>query len=169
MTATPEEHRESVATTDEKHNGHSKDIEADTPVFNDVTWSFTRIVAVAALCIVYVGSQMLLYFVSPSLDYITVDLNTAFPNWLLTANTLAVAAVCPFVGYLTDLLGRRWMAVFGTICLLISSILMGVAKNLAVGVLSMAIGGVGAGICELTALAGYVLSPRMTIDILLCE
>lgn len=153
MTGSAEEHRESVATLDEKHH-EKKDLEADTPIFEDVTWSFTRVVAVAALCIVYVGSQMLLYFVSPALDFISADLKTTIPNWLLTANTLAVAAVCPFVGYLTDLLGRRWMAVFGTVCLLISSILMGVAKNLAVGILSMAIGGVGAGICELTALAG---------------
>lgn len=156
MSSTPEEHRESSATLDEKHNDHkSKDIEADTPVFDDVTWSFTRVVAVAALCIVYVGSQMLLYFVSPALDYISRDLHTPFPNWLLTANTLSVAAICPFVGYLTDLLGRRWMAVFGTVCLLVSSIVMGVAKSLAVGVVSMTIGGIGAGICELTALAGY--------------
>lgn len=155
MSDAPEERHESSATPDEKNNkSNSKDIESYTHVFDDVTWTFTRVVAVAALCIVYVGSQMLLYFVSPALDFISEDLHTRFPNWLLTTNTLAVSAICPFVGYLTDLLGRRWMAVFGAVCLLVSSIVMGIAKSLAVGVVSMAIGGVGAGICELTALAG---------------
>lgn len=146
----PPEHRESNASVDEK----GKDVEANGGHYEDIPWTFTRLVAVAALCIVYVGSQMLLYFVSPALDYISVDLNTAIPNWLLTANTLAVAAICPFVGYLTDMFGRRWMAVLGTICLLVSSIVMGVAKSLATGIVAMALGGIGAGICELTALAG---------------
>ena len=73
---------------------------------------------------------------------------------MLTANTLAVAAVCPFVGYLTDLLGRRWVCVFGTVCLIVGSIVMATAKSLGTAIVAMTIGGIGAGICELTAIAG---------------
>lgn len=120
-----------------------------------IPWTFTRMVAIAALCVVYVGSQVILYFVSAGLTYISFSLNTNFGNWMLTANTLAVAAICPFVGYMTDLLGRRWLCVFGTICLIVASAVMGTAKNLAVAIVAMAIGGIGAGICELTAVAGY--------------
>jgi MFS family permease len=54
----------------------------------------------------FLGSQAILYFVSASLTYIAADLHTDVVNWLLTANTLAVAAICPFVGYMTDLLGE---------------------------------------------------------------
>lgn len=51
------------------------------------------------------GSQIILYFTGGALSYIAATINTAIPNWLLTANTLAVTAICPFVGFLTDLLG----------------------------------------------------------------
>lgn len=67
---------------------------------------------------------------------------------------MAVAAIAPFVGYITDLLGRRWVAIGGTVFLLISSIVIATGKNFAAITSGMAIGGIGAGICELSALAG---------------
>ena len=139
------------------HNEHPKanDAAASGEGEEDVrTWTFTRIIAVAALCNVYVGSQMILYFVSAGLTYIELDLKTMIGNWMLTANTLAVAAVCPFVGYLTDLLGRKWVCVFCTVCLITGSIVMATANALNGAVAAMAIAGIGADICELTALAG---------------
>jgi MFS family permease len=120
----------------------------------NIPWTFKRMIAVGALCIVYVGSQIILYFVSGGLTYISNDLKTQLGNWMLTANTLAVAAICPFVGYMTDLLGRRWICMFGTLCLIIASIVMATADGLGQAVAGMAVGGIGAGICELTALAG---------------
>ena len=75
----------------------------------DIPWTATRMIAIASLCMVYVGSQIVLYFVSSALTNISETLGTKFGNWMLTANTLAVAAICPFVGYITDLLGRRWL------------------------------------------------------------
>lgn len=102
----------------------------------------------------YVGAQEILYFTGGALTYIGFDIGTTLPNWLLTANTLAVTAICPFVGYLTDMLGRRWISVFGSLLLVISCIVLGVTKSLGSAVTAQAIGGVGAGICELTALAG---------------
>ena len=87
-------------------------------------WTFKRIIAIASLCIVYVGSQVLLYFVSAGLTFIELTLKTQYGNWTLTANTLAVTAICPFVGYVTDLLGRRWVCVFGTFSLIVGSIVM---------------------------------------------
>lgn len=163
---------ERATTNGEKHgdyetNGESKlhneklehDLEktGQTESGEQVPWTFTRIVAIASLCIVYVGSQVLLYFVSAGLVYISLGLGTTYGNWMLTANTLAVAAICPFVGYLTDLLGRRWVCIFGTVCLMVGSIVMATANNLGTAIVAMTIGGIGAGICELTAVAGYVL------------
>lgn len=82
---------------------------------------------------------------------------------MLTANTLAVAAICPFVGYITDMLGRRWVCIFGIVLLLISSIVIATAHTLATAIVAMAIGGIGAGICELSAIAGYVELPSSSI------
>lgn len=101
------------------------------------------------------GAQEILYFTGGALTYIGFSINTTYPNWLLTANTLAVTAVCPFVGYLTDLLGRRWICILGSLLLVIGSIVLGVTKTLGSAVTGEAIAGIGAGICELTALAGY--------------
>lgn len=121
-------------------------------------WTFKHIVAVISLCLVYVGAQEILYFTGGALNYIAFDIGTTFPNWLLTANTLAVTAVCPFVGYLTDLLGRRWICIFGSVLLVIGSIVLATTKTLGSAVTAEAIAGIGAGICELTALAGYVFN-----------
>lgn len=121
---------------------------------HDVPWTFTRIIAVASLCIVYVGSQIVLYFVSSGLTAISESIGTKYGNWMLTANTLAVAAICPFVGYITDLLGRRWVCIAGTLLLILASVVQATAQNFAAAVSAQAIGGVGAGICELVALAG---------------
>ncbi|KXS98507.1 hypothetical protein AC578_5507 [Pseudocercospora eumusae] len=121
---------------------------------NDVPWTATRCIAVFSLCLVYVGSQIILYFVSSNLTAIAIDINSTLANWMLTANTLAVAAVCPFVGYITDLLGRRWLCLGGTLLLIIASAVQGTAHSLAQAVAAQAIGGIGAGICELVALAG---------------
>lgn len=95
-----------------------------------------------------------MYFTGGALTYIAFDINTTLPNWLLTANTLAVTAICPFVGYLTDLLGRRWICVLGSLMLVVGSVVLGVTKTIGSAVTGEAIAGIGAGICELTALAG---------------
>lgn len=126
---------------------HGKDAE-------DIPWTVKRMIAIASLCIVYVGSQIILYFTSSALAPIQQSLGTTLGNWMLTANTLGVAAICPFVGYITDLLGRRYVALFGTLLLLISCAVQGTANSLGQAVTAQALGGVGAGMAELVALAG---------------
>jgi len=121
---------------------------------SDVPWTFTRVIAIISLCIVYVGAQAILYMTGGTLTYIGRDINSNFVNWLLTANTLAVTAVVPFVGYITDLLGRRYIACAGSIFLIIASVVQATSKSLGSSVVAQTIGGIGAGICELTALAG---------------
>ena len=159
-----------------------KDISGSPPEQNHIPWTAKRMIAILALCtyhlalrrsacaigkqqtltthrapgIVYVGSQIILYFASAGLTDISKSLDTKLGNWMLTANTLAVAAICPFVGYITDMLGRRWVCIFGIVFLLIASIVIATAHTLGTAIVAMAIGGIGAGICELTAIAGYV-------------
>ncbi|GAM89670.1 hypothetical protein ANO11243_077090 [Dothideomycetidae sp. 11243] len=134
-------------------NGDDKKLER-TETLTDVKWTFTRIIAFISLCLVYVGAQVILYMTGGTLSYIGPSIHSNFANWLLTANTLAVTAVVPFVGYITDLLGRRYVAIFGSFLLVIASIVQATAKTLGSSVTAQALGGIGAGICELTALAG---------------
>lgn len=99
----------------------------------------------------------MLYFVGGSLGYISADLNIATKaSWLPVSNTLAITAVAPFVGYLQDLLGRRSITLFGSVVIMVGIALIGSAHSFGQAVAGMAISGSGAGICELTALAGYV-------------
>ncbi|KAF2741182.1 putative MFS drug efflux pump [Polyplosphaeria fusca] len=73
--------------------------------------------------------------------------------WLVLANLLALAAVCPFVGSLSDLLGRRYVAIIGACFIILGMIIVSTAQTMNILVCGMALAGVGAGINELTALA----------------
>ncbi|ERS99531.1 hypothetical protein HMPREF1624_04733 [Sporothrix schenckii ATCC 58251] len=74
--------------------------------------------------------------------------------WLITANLLASAAVCPFVGALSDLMGRRYVALLGCGLVVVGQLVCAFAHNMNSFIAGMAVSGVGAGINELTALAG---------------
>lgn len=105
-----------------------------------------------------IGSQIILYFTGGSLGFIEEDLGLARGSaWLPTANILAIAAACPYAGYLQDLFGKRYIALFGSLCICIGCALVGSAHNFGQMLAGMALSGVGAAIGELTGLAGYVL------------
>lgn len=97
----------------------------------------------------------MLYFVGGCLSYIQAELGAEKNgSWLPVSNTLAITAVAPFTGYLQDLLGRRNITLFGSILIMVGISLIGGARNFGMGVAGMTLSGAGAGICELTALAG---------------
>ena len=103
----------------------------------------------------FAGSQIILYFVGGSLTFITVDLGSpSTAVWLPVANTLAIAVVAPYTGYLQDLFGKRYIALFGALLICVGIIVLGTAHGFAQGVTGMALAGAGAGIGELTGLAG---------------
>lgn len=74
--------------------------------------------------------------------------------WLPTANILAIAATCPYAGYLQDLFGKRYIALFGSLCICIGCVLVGSAQSFGQALVGMALSGVGAAVGELTGLAG---------------
>jgi MFS family permease len=81
-------------------------------------------------------------------------------SWLSVGNTLAIAVTAPYVGYLQDVLGRRNITLSGSLLLMIGCVLVATAHGFSQAVTGMVVAGVGAGIGELTALAGQVfLSP----------
>lgn len=48
----------------------------------------------------------------------------------MLANLLALAAVCPFVGSLSDLIGRRYVAIIGAAFIVLGMIVSSVAKTM---------------------------------------
>lgn len=88
-------------------------------------------------------------------------------SWLPVSCTLAVAATCPFSGYLQDLMGRRYITLMGCVLLILGIGLVGGAHGFNQACAGMALAGAGAGIGELTALAGYVHIIFLSIHILL--
>lgn len=73
--------------------------------------------------------------------------------WFILAYLLCLAAVCPFVGSISDLIGRRYVALVGSLMLVVAMVVCSTAKAMNTFIGGMSIAGVGAGICELTALA----------------
>lgn len=91
-----------------------------------------------------------------SISFIVKDIGGSNKaSWLPVAATLAVAATCPFSGYLQDLMGRRNITLVATTILLLGIGLVGGARTFGQAVTGMALAGAGAGVGELTALAGY--------------
>ena len=76
--------------------------------------------------------------------------------WLGMANTLAIAATAPFSGAVSDLIGRRWVALTGLLLVAFGMLLVGLSERIEVAIGGTAMVGVGAGLAELTASAGVM-------------
>ena len=58
-------------------------------------------------------------------------------SWLPVSNTLALASVAPFSGYLTDLLGRRNITLAGSVAIMIGLVIVGSAHSFGQGIVGM--------------------------------
>jgi len=116
--------------------------------------TFHRMMSLVAMAFLWTGSQIPVYLFGGIPPYIYADLGgTDRWVWFVLANLLALAAVCPFVGALSDLFGRRWIAISGGMFIIIGMIVCSTAHTMNTFIAGMALAGVGAGINELTALA----------------
>lgn len=113
-----------------------------------------RALALVAQAFLWTGSQIPVYILGGVPPYIYRDLGGLDRwIWFVLAYLLALAAICPFVGSISDLIGRRYVALGGSTLLVIAMIICGTAKNMNVFIVGMTLSGIGAGICELTSLA----------------
>ncbi|KAF8864527.1 MFS general substrate transporter [Acephala macrosclerotiorum] len=113
-----------------------------------------RLMSLIAMAFLWTGSQIPVYLFGGIPPYIYRDIGgTDRWVWFVLANLLALAAVCPFVGALSDLMGRRYVALTGAGLIVIGMIVCSTAHNMNIFIAGMAIAGAGAGINELTALA----------------
>lgn len=104
----------------------------------------------------WVGSQIPLYLYGSVLPDIYAEIGGADGQylWMVIGYLIPNSALCPFVGALSDLFGRRWVAAFGQVCLLIGPVVVSTAQSMNVAIGGMVICGLGAGFNELIALAG---------------
>lgn len=116
--------------------------------------TFKRAMSLIAMALLWTGSQIPVYLFGGAPPYIYGDIGgTDRWTWFVLANLLSLAAVCPFVGSLSDLLGRRYVAIIGASLLVLGMIICSTAHTMNVFIGGMVFAGVGAGINELTALA----------------
>ncbi|KAA8569416.1 hypothetical protein EYC84_001054 [Monilinia fructicola] len=116
--------------------------------------TINRLMSLVAMAFLWTGSQIPVYLFGGIPPYIYGDLGGADRwTWFVLANLLALAAACPFVGALSDLFGRRYIAIFGAALIVIGMIVCSTAHSMNTFIGGMAIAGAGAGINELTALA----------------
>ena len=107
-----------------------------------------------ALAFLWTSSQIPVILFGAVPPYVYQDIgDTDRWTWFVLGNHLALASICPFVGSLSDLFGRRYVAILAAAFLILSMIVAGAAHTMNVFVGGMAISRVGAGINELTALA----------------
>ncbi|KAF2649930.1 MFS general substrate transporter [Lophiostoma macrostomum CBS 122681] len=113
-----------------------------------------RMMSLVAMAFLWTGSQIPVYLFGGVPPYIYRDIGGADRwIWFVLANLLSLASVCPFVGSLSDLLGRRYVAIIGASFLVLGMIVASTAQTMNTLICGMTFAGVGAGINELTALA----------------
>ncbi|PSK33560.1 hypothetical protein B9Z65_7447 [Elsinoe australis] len=116
--------------------------------------SAKKFLALTAMAFLWTGSQIPVYLFGGIPPIIYADIGGADRwIWFVLGNLLALAGVCPFVGSISDIIGRRYVALLGASFLIVGMIVASTASNMNNFIGGMVISGVGAGINELTALA----------------
>ncbi|KAJ5595549.1 uncharacterized protein N7459_001757 [Penicillium hispanicum] len=120
----------------------------------DISMTFRRFMGFTAMAFLWTGSQIPVYFFGGIPPYIYRSIGGADRwVWFVLANLLSLAGVCPFVGSLSDLIGRRYVAIIGASLICLGMIVSSTAHTMNIFIAGMAIAGAGAGVNELTALA----------------
>jgi MFS family permease len=67
---------------------------------------------------------------------------------------LAFAAVAPFAGHISDLVGRRVLGLAATLIIIVGMVVVGTAHRMEVAIIGMAVAGMGGGITGVMGIAG---------------
>ncbi|KAK4616312.1 Trichothecene efflux pump TRI12 [Fulvia fulva] len=129
--------------------------EADDPNIHQ-SMNLRLFLGLLAMSFCWVGSQIPLYLFGSVLPDIYSEIGGANGRyiWLVVGYLIPVSAICPFVGALSDIFGRKAVASFGQVLLVIGPIVVCTAHHINVAIGGMVIAGLGAGLNELIALAG---------------
>ncbi|CAN9104344.1 unnamed protein product [Alternaria alternata] len=103
----------------------------------------------------WIGSQIPLYLFGSVLPLIYQDVGGVDRYiWFVIGYLIPNAALCPFVGALSDLFGRQKVAIVGQVALIIGPIITATANTMNIAIAGQVFSGIGAGLNELIALAG---------------
>ncbi|CAA9961947.1 hypothetical protein CFE70_005347 [Pyrenophora teres f. teres 0-1] len=103
----------------------------------------------------FIGSQIALYLYGSVFSLITADIGGSDRYiWLVIGYLIPNAALCPFVGALSDLYGRQKVAIVGQVFLIIGPAITSTANTMNIAIAGQVFSGIGAGLNELIALAG---------------
>lgn len=87
--------------------------------------------SLTAMSFLWVGSQIPLYLFGSVLAVIYTDIGgTDRWVWFVIGYLIPNAAICPFVGALSDLFGRRGVGIVGQICLIVGPVVTSTANNM---------------------------------------
>jgi MFS family permease len=93
--------------------------------------TFARIMSLIAMAFLWTGSQIPVYLFGGIPPYIYGDLGgTDRWIWFVLANLLSLASVCPFVGSISDLMGRRYVALMGASFIILGMIICSTAHTM---------------------------------------
>ncbi|KAL4977873.1 major facilitator superfamily domain-containing protein [Aspergillus desertorum] len=140
------------------HHEHTDTYADETGLFQDVQeptkMTFRQFMGFTAMAFLWTGCQIPVYLFGGIPPIIYGDIGGVDRwVWFVLANLLALAGVCPFVGSLSDLIGRRYVALIGATLVTVGMIVCSTAHAMNTFIAGMAIAGAGAGVNELTALA----------------
>jgi MFS family permease len=117
--------------------------------------NFRLFMVLLCMSFLWIGCQIPLFLFGSILTLIYKDIGGADRySWFMIAYLIANAALCPFVGALSDLFGKQKVAIMGQASLVIGAIIVSLAPNMNVAIGGQVFSGIGAGINELIALAG---------------
>ncbi|XPS99887.1 hypothetical protein M3J09_009055 [Ascochyta lentis] len=103
----------------------------------------------------WIGSQIPLFLFGSVLPLIYNDIGGVDRwVWFVIGYLIPNAALCPFVGALSDLFGRQKVAIVGQVCLIVGPIITATANSMNIAIAGNVFSGIGAGLNELIALAG---------------
>ncbi|KAF1816276.1 MFS general substrate transporter [Eremomyces bilateralis CBS 781.70] len=112
-------------------------------------------VALLTMSFLWIGSQIPLYLFGSVLPLIYSDLGGVDRYvWFIIGYLIPCAALCPFVGALSDIFGRKMVAIVGQVLLILGPVVTSTANTMNIAIAGQVFSGLGAGLNELIALAG---------------
>ncbi|QIW98594.1 hypothetical protein AMS68_004112 [Peltaster fructicola] len=149
-------HEAPAAMTIEKveSGGDSGRSSQDDPTHGENKVTFSFFMTMVGMCLAFVVAEITPLFLVTCFTIIAADLNALDKIiWILTAPYIATGAVAPFVGNLSDLIGRRGILLLSLVLVIVAFILQGAAPNIATFLVGGVLAGAAIGIQILVVIA----------------
>ena len=94
-------------------------------------------ISLVAMSFLWVGSQIPLYLYGSVLPDIYSDIGGSTDGrwvWMIIGYLIPNAALCPFVGAISDLCGRKYVAAFGQVMLVIGPVVVSTSHSMNVAI-----------------------------------